>query len=181
MDRDRLEALVERGLTVRQIAAEVERSPTTVRRWLRRHGLATLHHGPGRTAAAAGEPVRRHCARHGVLEFVFRTDHYRCPRCISEAVARRRRRVKEILVDEAGGRCVICGYDRYAGALHFHHVDPAEKSFGLGIRGLTRSLAAMREEARKCVLLCGVCHPEVEAGLKTLPEGVGTVRSRFRG
>jgi hypothetical protein len=42
--------------------------------------------------------------------------------------------VKEILVAEAGGSCLICGYDRYAGALQFHHLDPATKSFGLGLR-----------------------------------------------
>lgn len=23
-----------------------------------------------------------------------------------------------------GGKCQICGYDRYVGALEFHHLDP---------------------------------------------------------
>lgn len=70
---------------------------------------------------------------------------------------------------EAGGRCRLCGYDSYVGALQFHHREPAAKAFGLGQRGLTRSLAAMRAEAAKCVLLCGNCHAEVEAGLADLP------------
>jgi hypothetical protein len=73
--------------------------------------------------------------------------------------------VKEILVAEAGGRCSLCGYDRYVGALQFHHRDGAMKNFGLGDRGLTRSLEAVRDEASKCVLLCANCHSEVEAGL----------------
>lgn len=88
------------------------------------------------------------------------------------AVARkpsnRRRRVKQQLVAEAGGACVLCGYSRYAGALQFHHVDPANKSFSLGLSGLTRSIEAMRAEAAKCVLLCGNCHAEVEGGVATL-------------
>jgi 5-methylcytosine-specific restriction endonuclease McrA len=73
--------------------------------------------------------------------------------------------VKRILVDEAGGRCVLCGYDRYLGALEFHHVNPSEKSFQLGMGGLTRSIASMRAEAAKCVLLCSNCHAEVEGGV----------------
>jgi hypothetical protein len=33
----------------------------------------------------------------------------RCKRCRSEAVAKRRKRVKQILVEESGGRCALCG------------------------------------------------------------------------
>jgi ribosomal protein L30E len=53
-------------------------------------------------------------------------------------------------------------------ALHFHHIDPATKSFGLARRGITRSLERVRAEAAKCVLLCSNCHAEVEAGLVAL-------------
>ena len=108
------------------------------------------------------------CARHGSTEFwLDGRGIYRCLRCRSEAVARRRRRLKAIAVSEAGGRCSICGYDRYIGALQFHHRDTAEKSFGLGERGLTRSLAAVRAEVSKCVLLCANCRAEVEGGIVT--------------
>src|SRR5438045_2717147 len=41
IERDRLEELVAQDLTVREIAAEVDRSFTTVRHWLRRYGLQT--------------------------------------------------------------------------------------------------------------------------------------------
>jgi hypothetical protein len=68
-------------------------------------------------------------------------------------------------VADAGGRCSRCGYDRYIGALQFHHRDGQTKEFGLADRGLTRSLEAVREEARKCTLLCANCHSEVEAGI----------------
>lgn len=94
---------------------------------------------------------------------------YRCTRCRAEAVARRRRKVKRLLVEEAGGSCRVCGYDRCVAALHFHHLDRAEKSFSLSHRGVARSLAKARSEASKCLLLCSNCHAEVEAGLVTLP------------
>jgi hypothetical protein len=85
-----------------------------------------------------------------------------------EHVSKRRRKMKLILVADAGGRCALCGYDRCMGALHFHHVDPSNKQFHLSMQGVTRSLAAARVEMAKCVLLCANCHAEVELGITTL-------------
>jgi hypothetical protein len=114
--------------------------------------------------------IQRVCQTHGLARFVLEgRGYYRCTRCRVDRVAARRRKVREILVAEAGGRCQICGYDRYVGALHFHHRDPSQKSFGLAARGFTRGIAAQRAEARKCVLLCANCHAEVEAGIVELP------------
>jgi hypothetical protein len=83
-------------------------------------------------------------------------------------VTARRRRVKAILVEDAGGACVLCGYDRTPAALQFHHLDPAAKRFHMSHAGVARSLAGARAEAAKCVLLCANCHAEVEAGVATL-------------
>jgi hypothetical protein len=77
--------------------------------------------------------------------------------------------VKAILVAEAGGRCGICGYDRRIGALEFHHVDPRQKRLEISRDGVTRSLEAVRLEARKCLLVCSNCHAEVEAGVAIVP------------
>ena len=35
-------------------------------------------------------------------------------------------------------------------------------------QGVTRSYAELREEAKKCALLCANCHAEVEAGLASI-------------
>jgi DNA-directed RNA polymerase subunit RPC12/RpoP len=77
----------------------------------------------------------RPCRRHGWIEFVDTGQRYRCVRCRSEAVVARRRRGQALLAEEAGGRCQLCGYDRYFGALHFHHVDPEAKRFGVSFGG----------------------------------------------
>ena len=124
-----------------------------------------------RQARADGHlQMLRNCKKHGLTAFVLdREGVYRCKACRVDAVAARRRRVKEILVAEAGGRCVICGYDRSIAALEFHHRDPATKRFALGASGLTRSIASMREEAGKCDLLCSNCHAEVEVGFTAPP------------
>lgn len=156
-----LRALVDAGLSIREISAQCGLSPTAVRHWLRRFGLRTE-----RARRVVRGQVLRECRVHGLTTFrrVGGTGSFRCPRCASERVARRRRRAKEILVEEAGGGCALCGYDRCIGALHLHHLEPANKRFQFGERGLTRSLEILRQEAKKCVLLCANCHAEVEAG-----------------
>jgi transposase len=130
--RDELEALVADGMSVAQIAERVSLSRTTVRHWLREFGLTT-HWADRRQASAAGEPrVPLRCPHHGVTQFSRRSaGGYRCNRCRAEAVVRRRRKVKRVLVEEAGGACAVCGYSRCVAALHFHHLVPAEKQFSL--------------------------------------------------
>lgn len=170
---DELQPLVEAGASIAMIARELGRGNGTIKYWLRHYGLRTTgQRGPDdgrstRAAKAAGKvTIERMCRHHGLTNFWLEgRGYYRCLRCRWEAVSRRRRKVKQILVDEAGGRCVRCGYDRCLGALHFHHVDPASKAFHLSEQGVTRSLASARTEARKCELLCSNCHAEVEAGL----------------
>ena len=78
----------------------------------------------------------RTCKRHA--RAVFRLDArgtYRCVLYSQERVAERRRRVKRILVDEAGGCCAECGYGVCCAALQFHHLDPRTKSFALSRDG----------------------------------------------
>ena len=172
LDRARLEELVARGLTTREIAAAVERSQGTVRHWLKRYGLSTVRsRGEVIDVAPGGEEQLRMCRHHG--ETVHRRrapSGFRCLRCRSAAVAARRRRVKAILVAEAGGACVLCGYDRCVAALEFHHRDPATKRFSISFGGLSIAVDRLREEVRKCVLLCANCHAELEVGAAILPD-----------
>ena len=110
----------------------------------------------------------RRCAQHGATEFAKYGRKWRCKRCVAEAVTRRHHKVRRILIDDAGGCCALCGYDRCIFTLTFHHVDPATKSFPMTMSS-GKSLAAYRAEAAKCVLLCANCHGEVEAGLVESP------------
>ena len=174
--RDVLEALVDSGLSGREIAGKLGVSQATVRHWLLKHGLVTerakrrlaidiqlSQNGDGDAIAV--------CPRHGSTVFRRRAEGgWRCLKCRAEAVVARRRSIKAALVNEAGGACVLCGYARSTAALHFHHVDPSAKEFHLSRNGVTRSIAAARAEAAKCILLCANCHAEVEAGVATIPE-----------
>jgi transposase len=177
LSREELITLVEAGKSIAEIAEAIGRSKAAVRHWLTKYGLRTRG-GAGRRRSAASRAAREaglteaklFCPRHGEGDHVRDTrGYFRCRRCRQEAVVRRRRRVKEILVEEAGGRCRLCGYDRCAAALEFHHLDPAVKEFGVAQGGMARSIERLRAEVRKCVLLCSNCHAEVEDGTSSIP------------
>jgi transposase len=165
-----LEDLIAEGLSIATMAKRLGVHGSTVGYWLRKHELRTAQaqrREDGRRAkAAARATVTMTCVHHGETEFWMEgRGAYRCLACRRGRVADRRRRVKEILLSEAGGTCRLCGYSRCVAALHFHHLDPGKKRFSMGREGVTRSLAEMREEAGRCVLLCANCHAEVEAGI----------------
>jgi transposase len=172
VDRGLLKALVESGATLAEIAEQLDRSVSTVRYWLVRYGIREPNPcGPRRKRGNGSKTATFECKRHGLTEFILEgRGYYRCKRCRSAAVAKRRRKVKQKLVKEAGSACVLCGYDRWIGALQFHHLDRDRKAFHIGQRGHTRSFARCLAEARKCILLCANCHAEVEGGFARLPE-----------
>ncbi len=176
--RERLAELVDAGMSITDIALAVDRSKATVRHWLGRYELRTVNAEARREFRGAKEAglaaVTMRCRRHGETEFgIEGSGYYRCKRCRSESVARHRRRLKEMLVAEAGGSCAVCGYGRYLGALEFHHLDPDEKRLTISQNGAALSLEALRDEARKCVLVCSNCHAEIESGVIAIPARVG--------
>lgn len=71
---------------------------------------------------------------------------------------------KDLILEKKKAGCSNCGYNRYTGALEFHHIDPSTKSFAVG-KGAGKNLNEILEELSKCVLLCSNCHREVHGGL----------------
>ena len=111
--------------------------------------------------------IKKECKKHGLTDYIYvkSEDRYRCVKCRSEAVQRRRELSKQKLIDYKGGRCKICGYNKCDAALEFHHINPKFKEFGIGKRGITRSLSENKKEVDKCILVCANCHREIHAGL----------------
>lgn len=80
-------------------------------------------------------------------------------------VQKRRWQCKLKAVKYKGGKCERCGYDKCIDAFDFHHLDPAEKDFGIG-SGNTYSWDTIKAELDKCIMLCATCHREVHYELK---------------
>ena len=103
------------------------------------------------------------CKHHGLTNFLHTKGdkHKRCVKCRTEAVQRRRDKVKQMSVDYKGGKCSRCSYDKCIKALEFHHTDPNEKDFNIAYKGYTRAWEKVKIELDKCVLLCANCHREI--------------------
>jgi len=129
------------GRSIEAIAREVGRHPSSVAYWVHKHGLASMH-------------AARHAPRGGIERALL-------AELIDEGLSIRGIAERLSLSYAAVRHC-------HPAALQFHHVDPSTKTFTLRDGG-TRSIARMREEARKCVLLCANCHAQVEAGAADLP------------
>src|SRR3990167_3247508 len=84
------------------------------------------------------------------------------------AVAKRRRKVKTLAITYKGGKCQVCGYNKYQGALDLHHLSRDDKKFSIGEKGYTRSWEKVKAELDKCVLVCANCHREIEGGVTQL-------------
>lgn len=79
----------------------------------------------------------------------------------SKQVSNWRRRLKKKAIDYKGGKCERCGYNKYQGALQFHHKDPSKKDFAIGSGGHTRAWDKVKIELDKCELVCANCHFEI--------------------
>ena len=91
-----------------------------------------------------------------------------CKKCDEPRRIARFSMFKQKLLEYRGSSCVICGYSRCPSAIHFHHLDPKQKEFGIShYSGVFDD--KVRSELDKCVPLCNRCHSEVHAGMTKLP------------
>jgi len=74
---------------------------------------------------------------------------------------------KQKAIEELGGNCSQCKYDKCIRSLSFHHRDPSTKSFPLDIRAFNGySWEKLQNEINKCDLLCLNCHRSLENSLR---------------
>ena len=91
-----------------------------------------------------------------------------CKNCTNEQTIERQRSFKEKCVHYKGGSCEKCGYDKYVGALEFHHKDPSKKDFNIASARLTTFSEYVKNELDKCTILCSNCHREEHARIKNI-------------
>jgi hypothetical protein len=85
------------------------------------------------------------------------------------AVQKRRKKIRQMAIELAGGKCRICGYERCREALEFHHLQEGGKDFSISDKGHSRSWDRVKSEVSKCILLCANCHREVHSGVISPP------------
>lgn len=169
MDKSELELLISQGFSSQQIADKLGKGKSTVKYHINKYGLKT---NP-RRAIPDTEP--RACAI--CKEIKDASQFYKikakkigrfsyCIPCAKKHVADRQRTLKQQCVDYKGGKCESCGYNRYLGALDFHHKDQTQKDFSISHVGKTEFCDKIKRELDKCQLLCSNCHRETHGGFE---------------
>lgn len=171
MDKNVLEKLVEQGLSTTKIAKHLQCSQTNVRYWLGKFDLKTnpyfvTNDGFKKCARCnSSKPVEefyKRRKRSGYLAY--------CKDCTNEQTIERQRKVKEDAVNYKGGKCQICDYSKYLGALEFHHLNPSEKDFSISNQKSTTMNRVIKKELDKCLLVCSNCHREIHGGVIEIDE-----------
>jgi hypothetical protein len=75
---------------------------------------------------------------------------------------------KNKLFQAFGARCACCGLKDHPICYDFHHLDPTEKDFSLTQKIL--SWDALITEAKKCCMVCALCHRKIHSGIVRVPE-----------
>lgn len=91
-----------------------------------------------------------------------------CKSCTIKQTVERQRKFKEECVKYKGSKCEKCGYNKYVGALEFHHKDSNQKDFTIAHSRLTSFSDKVKQELDKCEILCSNCHREIHAKIKGL-------------
>ena len=87
-----------------------------------------------------------------------------CKNCHNQYCSKRWIVRKKKAIEYKGGKCERCGYDKFYGALEFHHINPSEKDAEwnkIRLWGWDK----MKKELDKCVCLCANCHREIHSEL----------------
>ena len=156
MDKSTLSEMIDRGMGSGQIARLTGKSPSTIKYWLKKYDLRTR-----RMPAKCLE-----CGEDNPDNF-YGHQKSQCKKCFNVYVYKRSKEIRRIVIDEHGGKCSVCGYNKYIGALEFHHTDSSKKD-KMFMNSSAWSLERLRKETETCIVLCANCHREVEAGI-TIP------------
>lgn len=177
--KEMLSAYTEKGVSSYIIANNIGVPVSTVKFWLKKFQLKIVPCS-GKNCLPNGiiskneeENTHYKCARCKEIQliskenFYFKKDskvHSWCRKCNDKYALHKIRDVKLRCVQYKGGKCTVCSYSKYIGALEFHHIDPSAKDYNIS-KLRSYCWENIKKELKKCVLLCSNCHREFHAGL----------------
>ena len=176
MNKDTLYKLyITDDLSQRQVAGECGVSHSTIRHYLNKYNIKKNKSQPETSRKLKRCPS---CDTSKPLTEFYRRSSRKvtrksssvgswCKKCMTNQVVERQRRYKAEAVAYKGGCCQACGFDKYLGALEFHHLDPTTKSGDIVRFSKGPKDPIVKAELDKCVLLCANCHRMAHAGMIT--------------
>ena len=173
MEKEILQNYLEEGYSLNQVSKLTGKSLTSVRYWKDKYSLKSsyktfkeqekIQYGETRFCSRCKKDVKTenfHQRRGRLNSATY------CKPCTSEQTIERMRKLKLQMIDYKGGCCQRCGYDKYQGALEFHHLNPKEKDFNPSQLKRYTFDDKTKFELDKCILVCANCHREIHHELK---------------
>jgi hypothetical protein len=180
MNKEMLISLVAKRLTIRQIAIQAQTSYTNVRYWLRKYQLKTRRgphgsiNGELRNELKLLSPKKRKCGCCGttdITKFYGKRRDY-CGKCFNKKKIEAGRKRRAWAISLLGGKCILCGFNKWNSALDFHHLDPESKD--VGFKHLRYwSQKRCEKELSRCALVCKNCHAGIHSGDISVPDNRG--------
>ena len=171
IDENKLRDLVIKHYSIDKISKEFGCGHASIKTALKRHGLKTEAKWTiGRKVAS--EEIKsgfKTCNKCGVKKelnsdnFYIKKSgvfHHWCKKCNCQITYDKQRKIKTDALAYKGGKCCMCGYNKYFGALEFHHLDPSKKEFSIGELRAYR-WEKLKPELDKCICVCKNCHAEI--------------------
>ena len=154
VDRNEIERLINEGHLKKDIAEILGVSFDTIKK-----------HSKGlKSKKVNTRYLCRDCGITGEENF-YKTAAYHCKDCFNKKTYQSTvDKITEYMESRGGAKCQRCGYDKYVGALDFHHRDPNEKDPKWN-RGW--NMERLKKELDKCDILCSNCHREAHWEMRT--------------
>lgn len=177
-----LKSFIEKKYSTYQIANELNCSQTTIRYWLKKYNLTinsawSLKIQEIQTEINNGYKTCSKCKIKKNLTkenfYIKKTGkfHAWCKECNDKNTYLKQFNRKKQCVDYKGGKCKLCGYNKYIGALDFHHVNPSTKEFSISTLR-TYSWDKLKKELDKCICVCKNCHAEIHFGIHSIHNSI---------
>ncbi len=175
MEKELLITHINSNLSANKISKVTGKSLSTIRYWLKKYNLKTNHETfKNRKPIVLSDLKEKNCPKCNTIkqssEFYIRRDktnfsHY-CKSCTGLQTTERCQLFKVKCIEYKGNCCSRCGYNKYIGALEFHHLDPTQKDFSISQVRVWQFNDKVKQELDKCIILCSNCHREVHNELR---------------
>lgn len=165
MEKEKLSKLLNQGYSFNKIAKLENKGITTILYWAKKYSLVK----PVQINSETHKTCPKCTQKKELKEFYKKRgkdgNSSYCKSCSVEQVLVRTQLFKSKMIEYKGNKCIVCSYDKYQGALEFHHLDPNKKDFTLSHYKMHSFDDKIKKELDKCALVCANCHREIHGGI----------------